>query len=239
MWFTFALLSTFTVNCMMATTILSFHDFKFNPPAHSHQISESGTKVTIRAVPETDWWRIPPPDSVNSITGTFLSTSIDATKDWEAGVWIRGEWGTLFDQGTLMLLTEQGQGNWIKAGVEMENGKEWIGGVVTNPWSDWAIAPAEHSTSTLVEGSYAVYLHMVRKGPWITIYQHFGRHITHERPADEKLSKIREVRAFDVDSAGVANAKAGDKWRIGVMVCGPKNSNGTVAEFENFFFKYL
>lgn len=114
-----------------AMTTVSFDDFTFNPPAKSHRISDHGRKVTITAVPNTDWWRIPRPDNIDSRTGTFFSIPLDATRNFEAGVWIRGAWGTLFDQGTLMLLTGSGDdglgGNWIKTGVEMEDGKEWIG----------------------------------------------------------------------------------------------------------------
>jgi hypothetical protein len=39
-----------------------------------------------------------------------------------------------------------------------------------------------------------------------------------------------------VDVEGNPRAKAGDN---GVMVCGPKNPDEAIAEFENFSFEYL
>ncbi|KAJ7262021.1 hypothetical protein C8J57DRAFT_1513810 [Mycena rebaudengoi] len=228
----------------MSTPLHPFSDkhFVLNPPATTHTISSGGNKVTIRAVPNTDWWRVPPPDSVESRTGALYALPIDGTRNFSASVWIRGEWGTQFDQGCLMLLTgdsDDVKGDWIKAGVELETGREYIGAVVTSPWSDWAIAPAEHSTSTLVKSSYALFMKIVREGPLLTVSQHLAPHITATAPADDTLVKIREVRGFNVDVDGHPQAKNGDKWRIGVMVCGPKNPNGTVAEFENFSFQYL
>ncbi|KAF8124658.1 hypothetical protein K438DRAFT_1851877 [Mycena galopus ATCC 62051] len=223
--------------------IQSFHNdnFVLNPPAASHTISNDGRKVSIRALPETDWWRVPPPEPVESRTGAFFGLTIDATRDFSASVWIRGEWGTQFDHGCLMLLAGNDsdvKGDWIKAGVEVETGEEYIGAVVTSPWSDWAIAPAAHSTSTLGDSPYALYMKIVREGPLLTVSQHLAS--TVQEPAAADLVKIREVRGFNVDVEGKAQAKAGDKWRIGPMVCGPKNkANGTGAEFQNFSFQYL
>lgn len=112
-------------------SIQSFHDgFTCHPVASSYKISQTGTSVTIRALPKTDWWRVPPPESVESRTGAFLARTIDATRDFQVGVWIKGEWGVQFDQGCLMLLTGDSddlKGNWVKTGVELESGKEYIG----------------------------------------------------------------------------------------------------------------
>jgi regulation of enolase protein 1 (concanavalin A-like superfamily) len=110
----------------------TFHsdNFVLNPPATSHTISADGTKITIRALPKTDWWRLPPPDSVDSRTGAFYGLTIDATRNFSASVWIRGEWGLQFDQGCLMVLagnSDDVKGDWIKAGVEVETGEEYIG----------------------------------------------------------------------------------------------------------------
>lgn len=111
--------------------------------------------------------------------------------------------------------------------------------VVTSPWSDWAISPAAHSTSTLGDSPYALYMKIVREGPLITVSQHLSPHHAGLEPATADLIKIREVRAFNVDAEGNAQAKDGDEWRIGVMVCGPNNLNGTVGEFKDFSFQYL
>ncbi|KAJ6621528.1 hypothetical protein B0H10DRAFT_1789824 [Mycena sp. CBHHK59/15] len=228
----------------ISSPLQPFNDtrFELNPLAASHTISADGKKVTIRALPKTDWWRVPPPDSIESRTGALFAFPIDAMRNFSASVWIKGEWGTQFDQGCLMLLTSVGddvKGDWIKAGVEVETGQEYIGAVVTSPWSDWAIAPAAHSTSTLSDSSYALYMKIVRQGPLLTISHHLAPRVSESQPAEDKLVKIREVRGFNVDAEGKAQAKEGDQWRVGVMVCGPMNSDGTVGIFENFSFHYL
>ncbi|KAK7031776.1 hypothetical protein R3P38DRAFT_2925692 [Favolaschia claudopus] len=215
--------------------------FQIHPPAASHTISEDGAKITIRAEPNTDWWRVPPPNTIDSRTGAFYGLTIDATRDFSASLWIRGDWGTQYDQGCLMLLTGNGsdvKGNWIKVGVEVEDGAEHSGAVVTSPWSDWHITKAPHSTSTAGDSSYALHMKIVREGPQLTVSQHFAI-LGKGEPAEADLVKIREVRGFDVDADGKPQAKEGDKWRIGPMVCGPKNPQGTVAEFHNFSFRYL
>ncbi|KAJ7780056.1 hypothetical protein DFH07DRAFT_462368 [Mycena maculata] len=229
----------------MDASLHSFRDptFVLNPPAASHEISVDGKKATIRALPNTDWWRVPPPESIESRAGAFFARPFDATRNFSASVCFRGAWGLQFDQGCLMLLagnSDDVQGDWIKAGVEVETGREYIGAVVTSPWSDWAIAPAEHSTSTLGDSPYTLFMQIVREGPLLTVNQYFAPHGTaRSPPPTEDLVKIREVRGFNVDEQGNAQAKAGDQWRIGVMVCGPKNPDGLVAEFENFSFAYI
>ncbi|KAF7345538.1 hypothetical protein MVEN_01572500 [Mycena venus] len=226
----------------LESPVQSFHDsgFVLNPPAASHTISADGKKITIRALPKTDWWRLPPPEPVESRSGAFFGLTIDATRNFAASVWIRGEWDTQFDQGCLMLLAGNSsdvKGDWIKAGVELETGREYIGGVVTSPWSDWAISPAEHSTSTLGDSSYSLYMKIVREGPLLTVSHRLA--VDTAEPAEADLVKIREVRGFNVDVEGKAMAKEGDKWRIGPMVCGPMKSDGLVAEFQKFSFQYV
>ncbi|KAJ7300787.1 hypothetical protein DFH08DRAFT_907859, partial [Mycena albidolilacea] len=180
------------------------------------------------ALPKTDWWRVPPPAP--------------------------GPWGVQFDQGCLMLLagdSDDVAGEWIKAGVEVETGREYIGAVVTSPWSDWAIAPAEHSTSTLGDppSPYALYMQIVREGPLLTVNQHIAQRTPDEggkAPSGggegalhKHLIKIRKVRGFNLDAAGKPQAKKGDKWRVGPMVCGPTNEAGLKAEFWGFELRYL
>ncbi|KAJ7811251.1 hypothetical protein B0H14DRAFT_2860696 [Mycena olivaceomarginata] len=218
-------------------SIQSFSDpaFTLNPPALSHTISDHGSHLSLAPYPRP---------TGGARTGAFLGLTIDATRDFSAGVWIRGEWGVQFDQGCLMLLagdSDDVAGDWIKAGVEVETGRVYrvISGptsysaVVTSPWSDWAIAPAEHSTSTLGDppSPYALYMQIVREGPLLTVNQHIAQRTPDEggkAPSSEHLIKIREVRGFNLDAAGKPQAKEGDKWRVGPM-----------AEFWGFELRYL
>ncbi|KAJ7230355.1 hypothetical protein GGX14DRAFT_410510 [Mycena pura] len=215
-------------------SLQAFHNdhFTLNPPAAALTISHDGKKADIHAHPKTDWWRVPPPEPVESRTGAFFSRTVDATRNFAAGVWVRGTWGVQFDQGCLMLLASAGsgvEGDWIKAGVEVETGREYISAV-----------PAPHSTSTLGDSPYAVYIKIVREGPLLSVSQHFSAAgATETPPAEGDLVKYREVRGFNVDALGNAQAKEGDLWRIGPMVCGPMNDHGTKAEFSYFSFEYL
>ncbi|KAF7317617.1 hypothetical protein MKEN_00849100 [Mycena kentingensis (nom. inval.)] len=207
--------------------------FTIEPPAASHAISASGTHLTMRAVPETDWWRIPRskpyPSGVDNRSGALFARQVDATRDFTAGVWLRGGWGW-------------GAGNWVKAGVEMEEGKEFISCVVTSPWSDWSIEPATISTSTASSGPAnggAIYIQITREGPLLTAKKFLSKAGPGDTPpAEADLIKYREVRGFDLDDAGKPRAKEGDLWRVGCMVCGPTNKDGTTAEFFNFSFEY-
>nr|GAT42582.1 predicted protein [Mycena chlorophos] len=221
-------------------------NFTVLPPATSNTISADGTHLTLQAKPVTDWWRVPPspsnPAGVESRTGALFAMPVDATRDFTAGVWIRGNWGVQYDQGCLMLVTSAGvEGNWVKAGVEMEDGNEFVSAVVTSPWSDWSIEPATLSTSTATSSNTgAIYIQMTREGPLLTIKRYLSvSGPSDSPPAATDLAKYREIRAFDLDETGKARSKQGDMWRIGCMVCGPKNESGTVAEFSGFSFDYL
>lgn len=108
--------------------------FKLSPPALTHTLSDSDSKVYIQANPRTDFWRTPPSSKEDDApadrrTGAFFAIPIAAEGDFEASVWIRGKWGVQYDQGCLMIIAGDGDGkgsSWIKAGVEMDGGKEWV-----------------------------------------------------------------------------------------------------------------
>jgi len=84
---------------------------------------------------------------------------------------------------------------------------------------------------------YALYMKIDREGPLLTLSQKLVLHGETEGEGD--VVKIREVRGFNVDVERNPQAKQGDKWRIGPMVCGPMNADGTVAEFDSFSFQYV
>ncbi|KAF7299221.1 hypothetical protein MIND_00870800 [Mycena indigotica] len=222
-------------------------NFLLDPPASSHTISSSGKQLSLKALPSTDWWRIPgtaeQPNGVENRDGALFARPIDATRDFVAGVWIRGAWGVQYDQGCLMIITSATgtTGNWVKAGVELEDGKEFVSAVVTTPWSDWSIEPATISTSTSGSSSAgAIYIQISRQGPHLTVKKYLSSSGPSDSvPNETELVKYREVHGFDLNEAGKARASPGDVWRVGCMVCGPKNESGTEAEFFNFSFQYL
>lgn len=117
-----------------ATTIYKGFDstsFRLSPPATSIHITPS--TAIIQALANTDYWRIPASpgeEAANRHTGAFYAVPIDGNKSFEAGVWIQGKWGVQYDQGCLMVVADDSDGeesSWIKTGVEMDDGKQWIG----------------------------------------------------------------------------------------------------------------
>ncbi|KAJ8457576.1 hypothetical protein ONZ45_g18261 [Pleurotus djamor] len=221
-----------------STTTLDFSDatqFRIDPPAKKVVVHSPNT-ITIQALPETDYWRIPKrkgEDAANRHNGAFLSIDVDATKEFEAGVWIKGEWrggrSIQYDQGCLMIVAGTTDGtdeSWVKMGVEVDKGSEWVGTVVASPWSDWSIQPAKTTEWVLIKA--------IRLGTTLQIFHFFAdKPVTHVDPDSPDLQMMREVKGFD------AQAQSSGTWRVGVMVCGPKNAEGTEATFEGFYTKYL
>jgi len=218
------------------------HPFSVLPAASSAKPTPSGGLVLI-APPSSDWWHTPEPDPADRRTGTLYGLPIDGTKDWQCGVWIQGEWGTQYDQGCLMVIAgDEGDRldfDWLKTGIELDGGKEWIGCVVASPWSDWSISLVPHTTSTLNKEPYSLYIQITRTGSTLTVRHAF---VLNPKPSDippaEELLMMREVKGFNVDASGAQKTKSGN-WRIGPMCCGPQNTEGTKALFEGFSFKYL
>ncbi|KZT58304.1 hypothetical protein CALCODRAFT_482407 [Calocera cornea HHB12733] len=218
------------------------YPFSVIPAAASAEPTPTGGLVLV-AKPNTDWWHTPEPDPADRRTGVLYGLPIDGTKDWQCGVWIKGEWAVQYDQGTLMVIAgDDGEDlnfDWLKTGIEMDGGKEWIGCVTASPWSDWSIAVAPYTTSTLNKDAYSVYLQITRTGATLTVRHAFA---LNPAPADvppaSELLMMREVKAFNVDAAGKPKTAPGGKWRIGPMTCGPQ-SQGTKTFYEGFTFKYL
>ncbi|KAG9218375.1 hypothetical protein CCMSSC00406_0007254 [Pleurotus cornucopiae] len=225
-----------------ATTIYNGFDsksFRLSPPATSIRITPS--TAIIQALPNTDYWRIPASpgeEAANRHTGAFYAVPIDGNRSFEAGVWIQGKWGVQYDQGCLMVVADDSDGeesSWIKTGVEMDDGKQWIGGVVASHWSDWSIALASKNTSQLSEDPYWLFIRIVRLGTTVRVFHLFSREPFDVQGASPELLMMREVKGFNHHSANLSH----HQWRVGVMVCGPKNDAGTEATFKDFYVKYL
>ena len=57
-----------------------------------------------------------------------------------AALRFRGEFAAQYDQAGLMLRVDES--HWIKAGIELADGRLWLSVVVTNGVSDWSQQPA-------------------------------------------------------------------------------------------------
>lgn len=82
-----------------------------------------------------DWWKTAkgasPESDVDRRTGPSVTFEVDASRNFEAGVWLAGEWTERFNQGTLFVHAGPRPGepeqNWLKVGVEYEEETEFLG----------------------------------------------------------------------------------------------------------------
>lgn len=84
----------------------------------------------------TDFWR----ETHYGFTrdsGHFLAVTTDG--DFTAQLRIRARYEKLYDQAGLMVRVSETE--WIKAGIELSDGRPMISSVLTAPRSDWSTAP--------------------------------------------------------------------------------------------------
>jgi uncharacterized protein len=91
--------------------------------------------LTVRCEPGTDFWRETHYGLVRD-SGHFAYAEMGD----EATVRFRGDFAAQYDQAGLMLRVDAS--NWIKAGLELADGKLWLSVVVTRGLSDWSQQPA-------------------------------------------------------------------------------------------------
>jgi regulation of enolase protein 1 (concanavalin A-like superfamily) len=73
-------------------------------------------------------------------SGHFLGFT--APGAFTAQIRIRGEYEQLYDQAGIMVRVDEHR--WVKAGIEMSDGRAMLGSVLTVGQSDWATGPYEH-----------------------------------------------------------------------------------------------
>jgi regulation of enolase protein 1 (concanavalin A-like superfamily) len=91
--------------------------------------------LTVAAEAGTDFWRTTHYGYVRD-SGHFAYEELGS----EIALRFRGEWAAQYDQAGLMLRVDDE--NWIKAGIERADGREWLSVVVTRGLSDWSQQPA-------------------------------------------------------------------------------------------------
>jgi regulation of enolase protein 1 (concanavalin A-like superfamily) len=88
----------------------------------------------------TDFWRETHYGFARD-TGHFLGfTAPDA---FTAQVRVRGQYEKLYDQAGIMVRVDEHR--WVKAGIELSDGRAMLSSVLTDGKSDWAIGPYEHA----------------------------------------------------------------------------------------------
>lgn len=104
-----------------------------NPPAES-VVSADGLLVTAQE--GSDAWRL---TSYGFVHDTEHALLVPLEQDTAVEVTFRLDFSAQFDQAGVFLRVDSE--NWIKAGVELADGVESVGAVVTRGASDWSVSP--------------------------------------------------------------------------------------------------
>ncbi len=110
-----------------------------NPPALALDTPEG---LAVTTAPHTDFWRETHYGFVRHSGHALLHP---VTGDFSAEVTVRGDYQALYDQAGLMFLLDEE--HWIKAGIEVTDGRAVFSTVVTNGRSDWATMPLPFAAS--------------------------------------------------------------------------------------------
>ncbi|HCW47883.1 MAG: DUF1349 domain-containing protein [Mixta calida] len=104
-----------------------------NPPAVWREENQQLSVVTDQ---NTDFWR-ETWYGFTRFSGHFYGCEAEGDFTFQAR--IRADFHTLYDQAGIMLLADEQQ--WLKAGIEYNDGHPAIGSVLTQGSSDWATGP--------------------------------------------------------------------------------------------------
>ncbi len=97
---------------------------------------EEGTDLLVEAVEGSDAWRV---TSYGFIHDSEHGLLAPLPQDTAVEVSFIAAFEAQFDQAGVLLRAAHDA--WVKAGVEFADGAPQVGAVVTNPVSDWSVAP--------------------------------------------------------------------------------------------------
>ena len=120
--------------------------------------STDSDRITIKSEAKTDFWRKTHHDFVRD-NGHFYYQL--RTGDFVAEVKITGHYSELYDQAGLMVRVNEE--HWIKTGVELIDGNQYVSAVVTHDYSDWSVVPLPNSPPSL-------WLRATRQGSAIEVH---------------------------------------------------------------------
>ena len=101
--------------------------------------SLEGGVLEVTTDAETDFWR----ETHYGFTrdsGHFLGVA--TASGFTAQLRVRGAYEALYDQAGIMVRVDERR--WVKAGIELSDGRAMLSSVLTDGRSDWATAPFEH-----------------------------------------------------------------------------------------------
>jgi regulation of enolase protein 1 (concanavalin A-like superfamily) len=113
---------------------------------------EDADTIEVEVEPKTDFWRVTHYGFTRD-TGHLYGAVVGGDVDLQ--VTVQGDYTALYDQAGVMLRCDDS--TWIKAGLELVDGVQTIGCVVTRDFSDWSMV-------TLSEPARAVQLRAERRG---------------------------------------------------------------------------
>lgn len=111
------------------------HGIWLNKPHHNTLTPET---LEMKTDEGSDFWR----ETFYGFTrdsGHFYG--MPAPESFTAQLRIRAEYEQLYDQAGIMVRVDESR--WVKAGIELSDGRAMLSSVLTNGCSDWATAPYE------------------------------------------------------------------------------------------------
>ncbi|TKY87930.1 hypothetical protein EX895_003026 [Sporisorium graminicola] len=218
----------------------AFHD---PTSTSSYSVTPSSTNsytISIASGKRTDWWTSAPhsvPESSAHRTSgplVYQTLHIDPRENWKLSGTVQQAGSERYQQSTLFIRrappsgpsssVEDSEGQtWLKAGIENEGGRKYVGVVATSPYSDWNVSPLPSRSPS------SVYLEIEKTGPDVHVYYTLP---SSSQEAEERLL-LREKKGF-----APLGGEEKEEWWIGAMVCGPL-SEKTEGRVEGWTFELL
>jgi uncharacterized protein len=126
-----------------------------NPPKRWRR---DGNIVYCTADPKTDFWR---KTFYGYITDNGHLLYRTMSGDFTTTVKVTGNYHELYDQAGLMVRTDEA--NWMKCGVELVEGKQYLSVVFTRDFSDW-------STQLLPGKAGSIWMRVRKKGDSLDVF---------------------------------------------------------------------
>ncbi|KAK3679215.1 hypothetical protein LTR78_000776 [Recurvomyces mirabilis] len=182
--------------------------------------SSPSANMEITAYPTTDIWRrdATPAGDVFNAPYIYITTTSKNFKRLATTVTV--PWKTQFDQGGLLISFPNTASSepdkacrWIKAGIELFEGKPALGVVGTDRFSDWSLAPMPRGAGGEEGDQRTARFEAVRDGTTLWVYVVVGG----ERQA------LREVKWAFLDEGEDGN---GVEMKLGVYAAKPTPNMG-------------
>jgi uncharacterized protein len=162
--------------------------------------------IEVTSAPRTDFWRKTHYGFIRD-NGHFYHRTVEG--DFVARVTIRGDYAAQYDQAGVMVRVDEG--TWLKCGIELVDGVQHAGAVVTRDFSDWSVV-------ALPENPPACRLRLTRQGDTVDI----------EYALDGgRFARLRMAYLPPVASV-----------QVGLMCASPEGS-GFTSRFEGFSLEPL